>query len=326
MNAGNLVSQGMFYQVYHLNTHSYEGLVSLYHVCPGIEVVFLDIKGAQYIPRFNVERNVIEVNHCAAGRAEFSITSGGLHYLGEGDFFVSAMHNYCDTIELPLGYYRGVEMMIAPHLVPRAWLSEILSMDVDVAAIITSLFKERSWFYLQANSHTDSIFDCLYDAAAQSKAALCRLKALELILFLKDLTPSHASQGSVYDRQQIETIKRIRKRMTENTREHYSIALLAREFCMSQTSLKTTFKGVYGMSIGRYMKAFRMKKAAELLRNSSLSIASIAREVGYESQSKFGVAFRQFAHVTPSEYRKLDSPSSSFLSMADSGHTRDGFS
>ena len=47
-----------------------------------------------------------------------------------------------------------------------------------------------------------------------------------------------------------------------------------------------------------------MKKAAQLLRETDDTIAAIAKKVGYESQSKFTIAFKDIFQMLPSEYRK----------------------
>ena len=48
-----------------------------------------------------------------------------------------------------------------------------------------------------------------------------------------------------------------------------------------------------------------MYQAAELLRTKKdFSIAQIAGEVGYDSASKFALAFRKVMGMSPREYRK----------------------
>ena len=47
-----------------------------------------------------------------------------------------------------------------------------------------------------------------------------------------------------------------------------------------------------------------MRQAAKLLLESEMSIAEIALAVGYDSQSKFSTAFKEFFHTLPKEYRK----------------------
>ena len=47
-----------------------------------------------------------------------------------------------------------------------------------------------------------------------------------------------------------------------------------------------------------------MERAAELLRDSSLSVLGVAQSVGYSSASQFTAAFRRQYGVTPAQYRK----------------------
>ena len=73
---------------------------------------------------------------------------------------------------------------------------------------------------------------------------------------------------------------------------------------MNPTTLKTLFKSVYGSSLAAHMKEHRMERAAELLRESDMSVAEIANQVGYESQSRFSAAFKEYYGQLPKEYRK----------------------
>lgn len=57
---------------------------------------------------------------------------------------------------------------------------------------------------------------------------------------------------------------------------------------------------VYGSSIYAYIRNYRINKVAILLKERKYSIAFIAGDVGYESPSKFSVAFKK----TPLDYRK----------------------
>ena len=83
-----------------------------------------------------------------------------------------------------------------------------------------------------------------------------------------------------------------------------TIEELSKEFLINTTTLKNTFKGIYGQPIGTYMKEYRIKQAAVLLRQTQATIAEIANQVGYENQSKFATAFRDVIKIAPAEYRK----------------------
>ena len=47
-----------------------------------------------------------------------------------------------------------------------------------------------------------------------------------------------------------------------------------------------------------------MNLAAEMLRDSDLSIAEIGSRAGYDNAGKFTAAFKKVMKLTPSEYRK----------------------
>jgi AraC-like DNA-binding protein len=94
------------------------------------------------------------------------------------------------------------------------------------------------------------------------------------------------------------------KIITRDLSVHYSIDKLAKDFCVSPTSLKNYFQGVYGQSISAYLRCKRMNKAVEYLEESSRQVADIALSIGYENASKFSAAFKLAAGESPLEYRR----------------------
>ena len=107
--------------------------------------------------------------------------------------------------------------------------------------------------------------------------------------------------------EQVSIIRQIHDRMTEHPEKRYTIDELAKEYLINTAALKSLFKSVYGMPVAAYMKRYRIEKAAGLLQNSDESIASIARAVGYESQSKFSAAFKDIMKMLPTDYRRQHS-------------------
>ncbi len=110
-------------------------------------------------------------------------------------------------------------------------------------------------------------------------------------------------ENEAYD-SQVQTVKQIYDYITGDLENRHTIDELALRFHINQTTLKTTFKNVYGMPIATYMKDYRIKRAAELLLQTEASIAEIAEAVGYENQSKFTQAFKDIMGILPSTYRK----------------------
>lgn len=288
--------------------YSLDGMneISVYSVMPGIEVINLNIKGSCYrIDQYN-NRNALVINHCLEGRSECRMLDGCFQYIGEGDLFMTPSYNLGDSIELPLGYYRGLMIIIDFDAANQGILELLPSRSVNINELSKRFFKTAGCecFMIQAKDEIWHIFALAYAAPEQTRHIYYRLKVQELLLYLHYFDAAKEMQKGAYAWQQVDMIKQIRKQVTENPGHRFTIEELAAEHCISPTSLKTNFKGVYGISIAAYMKEYRIRCAADLLRHTQKSIAQIASEMGYESQSKFGAAFKKIMKMTPIEYRK----------------------
>ena len=104
--------------------------------------------------------------------------------------------------------------------------------------------------------------------------------------------------------EQVKIIREIHDHLTEHMEQRVTIEELAHQYLINPTTLKTVFKEVYGSSLAAHMKEHRMEKVASLLRETDLSVAEIAGQVGYESQSKFTAAFKEQFGQLPKEYRR----------------------
>ena len=104
--------------------------------------------------------------------------------------------------------------------------------------------------------------------------------------------------------EQVKIIREIHDHLTEHMEQRVTIEELARQYLINPTTLKTVFKEVYGSSLAAHMKEHRMEKAAALLRETDMSVAEIAGQVGYESQSKFTAAFKEQFGLLPTAYRR----------------------
>lgn len=102
-----------------------------------------------------------------------------------------------------------------------------------------------------------------------------------------------------------EIIHSIHEYLVEHIAERITIEDLSKQFLMNPTTLKKIFKKVYGTSLAAHMKQHRMEKAAEMLIDTDLSISQIALAVGYESQSRFTMAFKNVYEMVPTAYRKM---------------------
>lgn len=84
----------------------------------------------------------------------------------------------------------------------------------------------------------------------------------------------------------------------------WSIARLARIAGMSRATFVRHFSHRTGMTVGTFLTHIRMMIAADLLTETDLTVAAVAAEVGYHSESAFGRAFRLASGSTPARFRR----------------------
>ena len=86
--------------------------------------------------------------------------------------------------------------------------------------------------------------------------------------------------------------------------EDVTLDMLADNFHLSKPYLSKYIKEKSGETFQDAVRKVRMKKACTLLRDTTLSVESIAGEVGYENVEHFNRLFRKTYNMTPVQYRK----------------------
>jgi AraC-like DNA-binding protein len=83
----------------------------------------------------------------------------------------------------------------------------------------------------------------------------------------------------------------------------WTVAELAAAVATSRSVLDARFRHVLGRSPIRYLTAWRMHLAQELLATSELSVSMTARRLGYDSEEAFSRAFKRERGQSPSHWR-----------------------
>jgi AraC-like DNA-binding protein len=83
----------------------------------------------------------------------------------------------------------------------------------------------------------------------------------------------------------------------------WTVADLATEAAVSRSSLDGRFREVLGLSPIRYVNEWRMRVAQDLLATTEVTVAAIARRVGYDSEEAFSRAFKRALGQSPSLWR-----------------------
>jgi AraC family transcriptional regulator len=98
--------------------------------------------------------------------------------------------------------------------------------------------------------------------------------------------------------------KRVAEFIEEHLAEDIPLATLAELADLSLYHFARAFRLSFGVPPHRYHMARRMDRARNLLRGSALSVTQIGIQIGFRDTSSFTRAYRKFAGVAPSEYRR----------------------
>lgn len=82
-----------------------------------------------------------------------------------------------------------------------------------------------------------------------------------------------------------------------------SVRSLADMLGLERSYFSHVFKRDTGVSPGRYLFEYRMKKAAELLSSKNYTVSVVAASVGYGDVFTFSRSFKKYYGISPSEYK-----------------------
>ncbi|WP_437961897.1 AraC family transcriptional regulator [Sorangium sp. So ce119] len=90
----------------------------------------------------------------------------------------------------------------------------------------------------------------------------------------------------------------------EKPAARWTIEALARAAGLSRAAFARRFLAELGVPPLRYVAELRMQRAAELLAEGDRSLASVAAEVGYDSEFAFSRAFKRHTGEAPGAFRR----------------------
>ena len=270
---------------FHLQNESGTGDITLYHVFPGIDLVYNDMHMAYCNKNQQPASNVMEINYCKEGRSECLFGDHQYCYMAAGDLSFCSLQDNSHQSEFPTSHYHGITITIDFSCITEEMrnILELLSVNLDR---IKELAQMRDFTIIRANQTIEHIFSELYTVPEKIRFGYIRVKILEMLLVLTELNlENDRSDHAHFSQQQINTIKQVHAFLLDHFNEHYTIDFLAEHFSISSTVMKKCFKGVYGDSIYSYMKRYRLQVAERLLRDGTLNISQIAEQIGYVNNS-----------------------------------------
>lgn len=117
-----------------------------------------------------------------------------------------------------------------------------------------------------------------------------------------DIKPNDITITSLDEKLIKDALISIEKNMNNSD---YSVDDLSNDVGLSRTGLYQKIQSITSVTPLNFIRSVRLKRAAQLLRDSDLNISEVADYVGFGSIKYFNIHFKEEFKVTPTHYRRM---------------------
>ena len=279
-------------------------VLTRYAVFPGIDLVYKDVHRQSYINEMESSPTAFEISHCREGRMEYALKDE-FCYLAPGDLAIAYQSDVGESFYFPLSHYHGVSIVIDVEKAPPCLSCFLDDVNVRPANLIQKFSAGGKGYIARSNESIEHIFSELYRVPDTIKKGYFKVKILELLLFLSSLdVEENETAEHLLSKNQVDLAKAVSQYLTEHMESRMTLAMLSEVFHVSGTSIKNSFKAMYGVSLYAYIRTQKMQAAALLLRTTDRAVSDIAGQFGYDNSSKFARAFKDVMGASPLGYRR----------------------
>jgi AraC-like DNA-binding protein len=207
-------------------------------------------------------------------------------------------------------------------------IERIWAFDQQLQAVICAAYADYRWEELARRlGRTDRLLilkrpfqdievvqlTCaLAEKWALAKRAAVRMRQTENLLRAYRKLHEHFKQTSALEPRDLvsnpvdadflrETMEVVEARMADF---EFDVDVLARQVAVSRRQLFRKFKALVGCTPNVFIRTVRLKRAAQLLKESSLTVSEVIFAVGFSDPKYFRAVFRGQFGVAPGEYAK----------------------
>ncbi|GAB2535556.1 AraC family transcriptional regulator [Nocardia heshunensis] len=234
-----------------------------------------------------VERGTVRVR-VEGESADTTVGSGDMVVLARGDA------HELEAVDGPAAWVTGSFLVDEPQAAP------LLSV-LAPAIVISGQGPGREWLPLSLDLLLVEVIEPRPGAAAM----ISRILDLLFIHALRAWSTDAAAPGwltAALDPALAPVLTAIHR----SPAAPWSVSDLAGLAAMSRTTFTDRFTRRMGQPPAAYLADRRLARAATLLRTTSIPVAALAHQVGYDSEAAFSRAFRRRYEVPPLRYRKGD--------------------
>lgn len=234
-------------------------------------------------------------SHIAAPTEKITVTERESILLKCGTYFADLFQNSGT----------GICEVYVIHLFPEV-LKRVFNEEVPF--FVKQQKSDRCTYGISQKNVIDHFIQSLnfyFDNPDMAKEEILYLKIKELVLLLLH-TEAAETMLELYSYLFSPQKASIAEVVESHLYSNLSLEQLAFLAGQSLSTFKREFKKHFQDTPANYIRNKRMKKAADLLSHSSLTVSEISFQIGYEDSSYFSRLFNQKFDILPSDFRKAN--------------------
>ena len=227
---------------------------------------------------------------------QYTLSGEGIFRRGDTEYRVPVGSGFLCRIADPLiAYYY-------PRDAKEHWRFLWISFDGGNAAdLADGLVAHHGPIFHVAASH-EVIQEFLAFARAGDEQEISAARSAEMAVRLLTALAHSAAQDQG-DIPSAELVRSASALVAKHLNEDINVSRLATRLGVSRGFLSRSFKNATGSTLHDYILRNKVLAACRMLKESSLSHATIAKRIGYDSSAHFSRVFRRVMQMTPRRFR-----------------------
>lgn len=168
---------------------------------------------------------------------------------------------------------------------------------------LANLDEDNPIFQCEGEDLVKNCFEDMRKASVLKNGKELRLQGL-LSIFLSELIEKSPDSKIIDSNYKELYIKKTLDFIEINFSRNITVPKMAKNIGLNKNYFSNFFKENVGISPQQYLIQFRMNKACELMKNSTLTISDISRSVGYNDPLGFSKIFKKAMGISPKAYRE----------------------
>lgn len=168
-------------------------------------------------------------------------------------------------------------------------LIALFTIDILAITLYSIVIAFALWFFMRKlrRRHTAAVAATVSDVASTNVSSVVSVEAEPVAISPLDQKLVDAAQQYI---------------INNMSRSDLSVEELSRELGMSRVHLYKRLRQITGKSPIEFIRAQRLERAAELLREGTLNVSEVAYHVGFNNPKYFSRYFKAQFGVVPSAY------------------------